>query len=1218
MQDISDDRDPFELVADSFLEHYRAGEKPSIDDYAARYPELAEQIRKLLPAMLVVERDLTIDPEPSFKASSSFFSSHRDNERRLGDYRILREIGRGGMGVVYEAEQISLGRRVALKVLPGHVAGDRTSLERFRHEAKAAARLHHTNIVPVFEVGREGDVAFYAMQFIQGQGLDQVIEELRRYALASHRTDGRGSAKNSVPATLGGQHDLDSLCAYKPELVRVAESLLSGRLGEEHDERPKDDSSQARRAALTELDGPDARPPDASPATVADLLIASQPLDTSGSAVLPGGAHVSELDTTGRRSPYFRSAAQIARQVAQALAHAHSRGVIHRDVKPSNLLLDTAGVVWITDFGLAKADDDGLTMTGDVLGTLRYMAPERFRGEGDARADIYALGLTLYELLTLRAAYISSDRLNLIELIKTEEPLRPRLIDSRVPRDLETIVLKAIEKSPDQRYQSADAFAEDLRRFLADEPIRARQISTSERYWRWARRNPTIATLGGVLCAVLLLATIVSLLAAARFATLAESESKSAIAERAARRDADRANTGLRTTQDELRQTVYATRSKLAMAAWDANDVGQFRDQLDLMPPREGELDLRGWEWHYLSRLANEAKLTFRGHYREVSQATFSPDGKTVASVQWGGRAAIWDIATGKVLREFKPQNPGSEGPNAPGVSSLAFSPDGRRLAGPGPNQNVGVWDTQTGALLVQFRASSLGTPSMTFSADGGKIISGSTSHNMRFFDSIAGKEQHVFESAHDGAVTRVILSPDGKRVASAGRGSIKLWDIEAAKLISTFPCPNVEVFGLAFSPDGKTLVSGGSDQIMRIWDVATGQERHRFWGHSSTITALAFRPDGRLVSGGADAVVRLWDIDAGRELRSFKGHTDRICSLSFSPDGVTLASSSFDFTVRLWDTSRPSQNLSLATQPLLNFSMAPGCVAFSPNGRLVVTGNHDTTARVWDITTGQLIRTFTEHKQAVTSVEFSPDGKLILSAGDDRTVRIWDAETGQVRLQIPQQKDLIYRAKLSSDGRRFLAATGDSILIWDIERKEQIQAIEAGGPTIFSADFSPDGRTIAAAITGAGVKIWNVETGRLVSASESHDSGRSREIVFSPDGRSLAVCYIIKKEIEIWSLSTGQLIRVLKGHSDMVRSLAFSRDGRRLVSSSQDQTIRVWDTSSGLELLALRGHFGWVRSVALSNDGLKIASASDDGRVLIWDASPDPSEHTSKETPAQ
>ena len=231
---------------------------------------------------------------------------------------------------------------------------------------------------------------------------------------------------------------------------------------------------------------------------------------------------------------FFRSLASIGRQVAGGLAYAHARGIVHRDIKPSNLLLDTEGVVWIADFGLAKGEDEGLTESGDVLGTLRYMAPERFRGESDARSDVYALGLTLYELLTLRSGFDTADRLKMMEEIKTEEPPRPRSVDGRIPRDLETIVLKAIEKDPKARYQSAEAMGEDLGRFLADEPIRARQVSTSERYWRWARRNPAIALLGGVLAAVLVAATVISIAAAAYFKESARRETNLAL-ERATR-----------------------------------------------------------------------------------------------------------------------------------------------------------------------------------------------------------------------------------------------------------------------------------------------------------------------------------------------------------------------------------------------------------------------------------------------------------------------------------------------------------------------------------------------------------------------------------------------------------------------------------------------------------------------------------------------------------
>ncbi len=471
MSEPTVERDPFEVVAESFLARFRAGERPSIEEYATRHPDLADQIRELMPALVMVEQDLTIDPDfgPGSKSEQPARLTSPGKER-LGDYRILREIGRGGMGVVYEAEQVSLGRRVALKVLPRQVAGDGLALARFRREAKAAARLHHTNIVPVFEVGRDGEVAYYAMQFIQGQGLDQVIDELARLGGLERKpgaTDGPGA---ELAAAVTGLR--------KPTIGRVAESILSGRFA----------TGGAVPAVVTPPDtatGPAAteRLPGDTTHTADFVLEDHEPARAGSlpaprpSAVLPGGVQVSTVQLSGRRSPFFRSVAQIGRQAAQGLAYAHASGLVHRDIKPSNLLLDHAGVVWIADFGLAKGDDEGLTQSGDILGTLRYMAPCRFRGEGDARADIYALGLTLYELLTLRPAYNESDRLKLIEQIKNEEPTRPRSIDSHIPRDLETIVLKAIEKDPKARYQSAEAMAEDLRRFLADEPIQARQVS---------------------------------------------------------------------------------------------------------------------------------------------------------------------------------------------------------------------------------------------------------------------------------------------------------------------------------------------------------------------------------------------------------------------------------------------------------------------------------------------------------------------------------------------------------------------------------------------------------------------------------------------------------------------------------------------------------------------------------------------------------------------
>ena len=454
MNELGSERNPVEALAEEFLERFRRGERPALSEYTRRYPELADDIRDLFPALVMLEE---VRPAPGFASSAGadngILAGGRTLER-LGDYRILREVGRGGMGVVYEAEQESLGRHVALKVLLMHALHDPRQLQRFQREARAAARLHHTNIVPVFGVGEHDGLHYYVMQFITGQGLDQVLTELQRLRLGTaDLTEIRQDVQPMRPPESHGA----------ASAVAVARSLLTGVF-----------------SVPSEDHGATVSPSEAAP--------------SSSEVRLCGNAEHAALSDSGR--PYWQSVARIGIQVADALGYAHGQGTLHRDIKPANLLLDTQGIVWITDFGLAKGhDSEDLTHTGDVVGTLRYLAPERFQGKGDARSDLYALGLTLYELLTLRPAFNASDRSKLVHQVMHEEPPRPRKLNSAVPRDLETIVLKAIAREPAHRYQTAAEFADDLRCFMDDKPIHARPVSETEKLWRWSRRNPSLAGL---------------------------------------------------------------------------------------------------------------------------------------------------------------------------------------------------------------------------------------------------------------------------------------------------------------------------------------------------------------------------------------------------------------------------------------------------------------------------------------------------------------------------------------------------------------------------------------------------------------------------------------------------------------------------------------------------------------------------------------------------
>jgi serine/threonine protein kinase/Tfp pilus assembly protein PilF len=513
----SSEVNPLDRLAEDFVARHRRGEKPSLDEYTAKHPELAEEIRDLFPALVLME-----DVRPHKGDATGAFSTVTDTDygdskklERLGDYRILREVGRGGMGIVYEAEQESLGRHVALKVLPAHALLDPQRLRRFNREAKAAARLHHTNIVPVYGVGESDGLHYYVMQFIQGLGLDQVLAELRKLRRAK--------------ATLADAPAPESrlIRAGDVSAVDVARSLLTGHFKET---APADAPEDAAEHAPPTLSLPSAsfrRP------------------DSSATIHLPGQSEHSTLSETGRQ--FWHSVARIGVQVADALAYANAQGTLHRDIKPSNLLLDTQGTVWVADFGLAKAtDSEDLTHAGDIVGTIRYMAPERFRGQGDPRSDIYSLGLTLYELLALRPAFEESDRNNLISIVAHETPPPPRKLNPDVPRDLETIVLKAIARDPAHRYATAPEMAADLRRFLEDKPIRARRVSVLERGWRWCRRNPALASLTAAVVLLLVAAAVGSTIAAYRFSLLADAQAR-------ARADADAAKKEAEDKADEIR-----------------------------------------------------------------------------------------------------------------------------------------------------------------------------------------------------------------------------------------------------------------------------------------------------------------------------------------------------------------------------------------------------------------------------------------------------------------------------------------------------------------------------------------------------------------------------------------------------------------------------------------------------------------------------------------
>jgi serine/threonine protein kinase/tetratricopeptide (TPR) repeat protein len=441
MTDAYPGSDPFDDLTEEFASRWREGERPSIEEYAARFPQWADDIRAMFPAILLMEE---LKPSPEDHPTPNTTPPSSPVPDRLGEYRIVREIGRGGMGVVYEAHQESLGRRVAIKVLPAHLFANEKMRARFRRESQAAARLHHTNIVPVFGTGDQDGLCYYVMQLIHGKSLDAMSEPVT----------GRGGS---------------SPCS------------------EEESPRPSGSTTLAAACGPSE-----------------------NPSPVAGERAKENGL-----------GPFsHRAVAQIGLQVADALAYAHAQGVLHRDVKPSNLLLDERGTVWVTDFGVAKiVEEANLTGSGELVGTLKYMPPERFLGQSDARGDVYSLGITLYEMVARRPAFPDTTPPHLIQLINQGNPPALRKLDSTVPADLETIILKAAARDGSHRYQSAAEMADDLRRFLDDRPVLARRIGTARQIWRWCRRNRVVSGLAAAALSLLLITSVVSVTAYLRTST---------------------------------------------------------------------------------------------------------------------------------------------------------------------------------------------------------------------------------------------------------------------------------------------------------------------------------------------------------------------------------------------------------------------------------------------------------------------------------------------------------------------------------------------------------------------------------------------------------------------------------------------------------------------------------------------------------------------------